>query len=239
MSDLIDWQEEEERLLQQAAATGDVTGWFDDLYAAGASGRMQVPWSRPDAHPLLEAWAAERHIDGGRSAIVLGCLLGANAEYLAGLGFATTGFDVAPTAIERARGRHPGSRVRYLTADILDPLADWHRAFDLVVEIITVQALPPSHHPCAIANVDSLVADGGTLLVISGIDDGQPRTRLSDPDTLDRTAIASFAADGLQARTIEIRAIPDRSGHRRWPAEFKRRRHGSGEVINHDGGRDE
>ena len=224
MSDPVDWEAEEERLLQRAAATGDATGWFDDLYAAGASGRVQVPWSRTEPHPLLEAWAGERHIDGtGLSAIVVGCALGADAEYLARLRFETTGFDVAPTAIELARARHPDTRVRYVTADILDPPAEWHHAFDLVVEIITVQALPPPLHPRAIANIGRLVAAGGTLLVISGINDGQPRTRLADPDTLDRAAVASFAADGLEEVSIETRAVPGRSGRRRWLAEFTRR----------------
>jgi len=219
----MDWEEEEERLLRRAAATGDVTGWFDDLYAAGASGRVQVPWSRTAPHPLLEAWAAERGVDGaGLSAIAVGCALGADAEHLAALGFETTGFDVAPTAIELARRRHPDTRVHYLTADILDPPGEWRHAFDLVVEIITVQALPPSHQPRAIANIGRLVALDGTLLVISGIDDGQPRTRLSQPDTLDRSGIASFAADGLTERTIEVRAVPGQAGQRRWLAEFTR-----------------
>ena len=240
MSDPVDWEEEEERLLERAAATGDATGWFDDLYAAGASGRVQVPWSRIKPHPLLEAWAAAGQLDGtGLSAIVVGCALGADAEYLAALGFETTGFDVAPTAIELARGRHPGTQVRYMAADVLDPPAEWRHAFDLVLEIITVQALPPSLHPRAIANIGRLVTEGGTLLVISGIDDGQPRTRLADPDTLDRAAVASFAADGLEEVSIAPRAVPGRSGQRRWLAEFTRRSPEPEETINNDGGQDE
>jgi SAM-dependent methyltransferase len=220
----MDWEKEEERLLRRAVATGDVTGWFDDLYAAGASGRVQVPWSRTDPHPLLEAWATEHHVDGaGLTAIVVGCALGADAEYLAALGFDTMGFDVAPTAIELARRRHPDTRVHYRTADIRDPPAEWQHGFDLVVEIITVQALPPAHHPRAIANIGRLVALGGTLLVISGIEDGQPRTRLSQPDALDRAGIASFAADGLVQRTVEDRAVPGQADQRRWLAEFTRR----------------
>jgi len=30
----MDWEEEGERLLRPAIATGDVTGWFDELYTA-------------------------------------------------------------------------------------------------------------------------------------------------------------------------------------------------------------
>ncbi len=38
--ELIGWEEEEERLAFQALAAGDATGWFEELYAAGASGRV-------------------------------------------------------------------------------------------------------------------------------------------------------------------------------------------------------
>ncbi len=218
-------EEEEERLLRRAAATGDVTGWFEELYAAAASGRVQVSWHRTQPHPLLAAWAAARRLAGsGLPAIVVGCAAGADAEYLANLGFDTTGFDVAPTAIELARRRNPHTHVRYLTADILDPPPEWLHAFDLVVEIITVQALPPSHQPLAIANIGHLVAADGTLLVISGIDDGQPRTRLSQPDPLNRTGISSFAADGLVERTIEDRPLRAHAEQRQWLAEFTRPR---------------
>jgi SAM-dependent methyltransferase len=222
------WEEEEERLLRRAVDTGDVNGWFDELYTAGASGRIEVPWSRAKPHPLLESWADENHVDGaGISAIVVGCALGADAEYLARLGFNTTGFDIAPTAIELAQRRHPGTRVHYRTADILEPPAEWRHAFGLVVEIITVQAIPPSHQLRAITNIGRLLAPNGTLLVISAIDDGQQRTRLSQPHALDAAAIASFAVDGLLARTIEIRAIPGQPKQQRWFADFTRRSAGA------------
>lgn len=131
---LIDWEEEEERLSARALAAGDPMGWFDELYAAGASGRVQVPWSRTDPHPLLADWTQPRRLDGvGRRAAVVGCALGADAEHIAAWGFETIGFDISATAIALARRRYPGSAVRYVAADVLDLPGEWHRAFDLVV----------------------------------------------------------------------------------------------------------
>jgi 2-polyprenyl-3-methyl-5-hydroxy-6-metoxy-1,4-benzoquinol methylase len=49
----------------------------------------------------------------------VGCGLGADAEYLASLGFDTVGFDISETAIRLARERFPGSAVRYVSADLL------------------------------------------------------------------------------------------------------------------------
>jgi ubiquinone/menaquinone biosynthesis C-methylase UbiE len=119
-----------------------------------------MPWSRSDPHPLLVQWA-HRARRAGRTAVVVGCALGADAEFVAGLGFTTTAFDVSPTAIRLARERYPHTEVRYLSADLLHLPGAWQRAFDLVVEIITLQALPPEPHPPAAA-ARVAAAGGGT-----------------------------------------------------------------------------
>jgi 2-polyprenyl-3-methyl-5-hydroxy-6-metoxy-1,4-benzoquinol methylase len=94
---------------------------------------------------------------------------GADAEYVAGLGFHVVAFDVAETAIRLARQRYPDSAVRYQAADLLHPPGEWLHAFDLVVEIITVQALPNPHQRQAIANVGRLAGPGGTLLAVAAV----------------------------------------------------------------------
>jgi ubiquinone/menaquinone biosynthesis C-methylase UbiE len=73
---------------------------------------------------------------------VVGCGLGDDAEYVAGRGFDTVAFDISASAIRAARRRYPDSAVHYVTADLLDPPGEWERAFDLVVESLTLQALP-------------------------------------------------------------------------------------------------
>ena len=143
-------EEEDARLASASLAAGDPTGWFDRLYAAGARGQVPVPWSRRQPHPLLVQWASARELSGaGQRAVVVGCALGADAEYVAALGFDTTGFDISGTAIRLARRRFRGSSVRYVVADLLDYPQAWLRAYDLVIEIITVgparPAPPPGH----------------------------------------------------------------------------------------------
>ena len=59
------------------------------------------------------------------------------------------------------------SAVDYVVADLLAPPPAWSKAFDLVVEIYTVQALPDPPRRDAIAGVADMVAPGGTLLVIA------------------------------------------------------------------------
>jgi SAM-dependent methyltransferase len=218
--DLVDPDEQTRRLA--AESHDDPTGWFERLYARARDGEAVVPWARGVPNPLLLEWTRARGIDGsGRRALVVGSGLGDDAEHIADLGFDTVAFDVAPTAIAIARRRFPDSAVRYVTADLLDPPADWSRAFKLVIEIINVQALPERLHAKAIANVAATVAPGGTLLVIAGArTEGQSVD--GPPWPLTRAEIDAFAAAGLRAVRIEDLRDADDPGYRRWRAEYRR-----------------
>jgi fermentation-respiration switch protein FrsA (DUF1100 family) len=123
------WRAQEDRLASRSLATGDPIGWFDQLYGAGAAGEVDLgPWARDTPDPLLVAWTRARELSGHEQrAIVVGCGLGADAEYVAELGYDTVAFDVAATAVRVARQRHPDSRVGYITADLLDLPPAWLR----------------------------------------------------------------------------------------------------------------
>ena len=201
----------------------DATGWFEPLYRAAEAGEATVPWDDHAASPLLVSWAASRGLRGdGRRAIVVGCGLGDDAEHVASLGFRTLAFDIAPTAIAGARRRFPGSAVEYVVADLLELPAEWRFAFDLVVEHITVQALPESVRAAAIAAVAGLVAPGGTLLVISGARSEGERAD-GPPWPLVRAEVESFATGGVEVVAIEeVAAGTGRPWSRAWRAEFRR-----------------
>lgn len=192
--------------------------WFEGLYRAGDAGAVPMPWSRSEPHPVLLGWATERDLAGqGRRAVVVGCGLGADAEYLAGLGFATTAFDISATAVRVAHARHPDSTVDYTEADLLDLPAGWAGSFDFVVEIITVQAIPAPTRVAAIGNVGRLVAPGGTLAVALRDSTGAPVQ--GPPWPLHRAEVEAFGADGLTA--VRIEEIEPAAGQR-WLAEFRR-----------------
>jgi hypothetical protein len=98
--------------------------------------------------------------------------------------------------------------------------AAWQRAFDLVVEIITLQALPPELHPRAAAAVRGLVAEGGTLLAIGALPD---ETVASPPWALTRAEIEGIASGELDTVAIETIAMPGKPAELRWRAEYRRR----------------
>ncbi|MFE9321951.1 class I SAM-dependent methyltransferase [Nocardia sp. NPDC052278] len=205
------------RLAAESLAHDDPTGWFERLYAEAAAGAAIVPWDRDQPNPMVVQWAERRAVDGaGRRALVIGCGYGQDAEYIARLGFATTAFDISPTAIAEVRERFPKSAVEYVVADLLDPPSVWRDAFDLVVESITVQSMPVSVRDTAIANIRRAVAPGGQLVVIAGIRAEGAEVN-GPPWPLIRSEIDSFAAEGL--RSVDIEANHETQ---RWRAEFTR-----------------
>ena len=212
-----DWDLRANELSSAAIAAGQPTAWFDQLYGAGAAGDISMPWDRDEPYAQLRQWAEDSALDAtGKRAVVVGCGLGADAEYLSGRGFSTTAFDISPTAIEIARSRHPGTKVDYRVADLLALPEEYRRAFDLVVEIFTIQALPDPPRAAAIAAVASLVATGGTLLAISFRQDGDERAQQGPPYPLTRGEMESLATGGLSVNHIE-QAAGDR-----WLATFRR-----------------
>ncbi|GAA3173752.1 hypothetical protein GCM10010486_46470 [Nonomuraea roseoviolacea subsp. carminata] len=215
-----DPDEDARRLAAESLAGGDATGWFERLYAGSAAGEAVVPWDSGGPHPLLVAWT-EGHEPERRDspkALVVGAGLGDDAEHVAALGYATTAFDVSESAVRLAQERFPGTAVSYQVADLFDPPAGWRRAFDLVVEIMTVQALPEPLHQDAIERIASFVRPGGTLLVIaSGRDEGDPAG--APPWPLTRAEVTAFAVGGLGVGEIEDLREP---GRRRWRATFHR-----------------
>jgi len=207
-----------DRVLARASlAEGNPTGWFDQLYTAAARGDAEVPWTRGKPGIDLAAWA-EAHLGAGRRALVVGSALGDDSELLSEHGWAVTGFDVAPTAVATARTRFPQSTVDYVVADLLNPPGEWTHAFDLVVEIMNVQAMPRNFRPAALTSLASFLAPGGTAIVCEVAEENMDMANWQSPPwPFSRAEIESVAQDGV--RLVSLETI--REGARYW-AEFTR-----------------
>jgi SAM-dependent methyltransferase len=168
----------------ESLAKGDAIAWFDRVYRDAQGATDAVPWADLAPNPGLLEWIKRGSFDGcGDRALVVGCGLGDDAEYLSARGCIVTAFDVAPTAVAWCKRRFPSSRVSYEVADLLAPPSSYANAFDFVFEAYTIQSLPPGskERARAIRVLSTFLAPGGTLLVLargvdvaSGIDDGPP-----------------------------------------------------------------
>jgi pimeloyl-ACP methyl ester carboxylesterase len=217
------WPQRADLLAANAVAAGEPTAWFERLYASALRGQSAVPWDRDAANPLLTEWTAAKGVNGaGRRAVVVGCGLGMEAEHLAALGFDTVGFDISDSAVSIARSRHPDSPVHYRQADALDQPAEWRRAFDLVVEIYTVQALPLRLRRDIAAAIGGLLAPGGTLIAIQAARENIEEPADGPPWPLHRSEVDDFAVDGVETVRIEAVQSPSPSFGPHWRAEFTR-----------------
>jgi 2-polyprenyl-3-methyl-5-hydroxy-6-metoxy-1,4-benzoquinol methylase len=186
---------------------GDPTGWFEALYREGEAGKSVVPWVDlcPNPH-LLGFWKAHPQPTAGKSALVIGCALGDDAELLASWGFQTTAFDISETAIRAARKRYPDSTVKYQTANLLDPPSDWQRHFDFIFEANTLQVLPAALRAQAIKSISSFLSQGGLLLVVArGREPSDPEGQMPWP--LTREELSVFTTHGLKELSFEV--VPD------------------------------
>ena len=182
---------------------GEPSGMVEAIYAGAETGGAMPPWDYGAPRPQLVEWAEARDLTGGGGeALVVGCGYGADAELLARLGFRTTAFDFAPTAIAAARQKHPASEVNYLVADVLDLPSEWQHGFELVVESLTVQSMPPEQHAVAAQNIAALVAPAGTLLVLATARDEGSDVK-GPPWPLTRAELEEFANGDLTVRSVE------------------------------------
>ena len=136
-----------------------------------------------------------------------------------GAAIATVAFDVSPAAVRAARARFPDSAVDYTAADLFDLPVSWRGGFDLVLESMTVQALPRDLRDRAVGAVRDLVAPGGTLLVIAAAIEAGDEAEEGPPWPLTRADVAGF--ESADVRLAALEEFTD-SGFHRWRAEFAR-----------------
>ena len=89
---------------------------------------------------MVEWIASQPDVQG--KALVIGCGLGDDAEWLSAIGFEVTAFDISESSIQWCKERFPSTDVDYIVADLLNPPAKWLNEYDLVVEIHILQAIP-------------------------------------------------------------------------------------------------
>lgn len=180
--------------------------WFEPLYAQAGNDGSGIPWANMKTHPSFAEWLIQNSLEGtGKTALVVGCGMGDDAIELESRGFQVTAFDVSDTAIQYCKNRFPESNVCFVQADLLNEQPYWDRKFDFVLEIFTIQALPPRYEDGLIQNIAKFVAPGGHLLVIAEVSDEERTFENGPPWLLNHNHEEKFMSCGLDVvmRNIE------------------------------------
>lgn len=144
----------------------DPTGWFDSIYSVTNGDYTKVFWADLEPNPYLVAWLKQEVVTKkNKTACVIGCGVGDDAEVLSKYEYKVTAFDIAPSAIELCKKRYPNTNVNYLVADLFNYPNQWFEHFDVVYECNTIQVLPDEYRKKARIAMSSLITKGGYILV--------------------------------------------------------------------------
>lgn len=148
----------------------------------------------------MTSWLDQPGLDvAGVDAVVVGCGLGDEAADLARRGCRVTAFDVSPTAVDWAQRRFPDVDVDWRVLDLFDLPEELAGAFGLVVEVRTVQSVPPERRDAAMHAIASLVGPGGYLVatLLLATSDTASRAWQGPPWALAPSDLATYAMAGL------------------------------------------
>jgi SAM-dependent methyltransferase len=193
-------------LAERHLLDGDPLGWFEPVYRAAKRDVGAIPWAHPAPHPYVVDWLddppALLAVD---RAVVVGCGLGDDAAELARRGLDTTAFDIAPSAVRWARRRFRRSGIDWRVENLLELPDDLVGAFDLVVEVRTVQSLPGVVRDAAMQAVASLAAPGGLVLAVTLLATRAELTERAEgpPWPQAPAELAAYRAGGLEQVVLE------------------------------------
>ncbi|MBV1886200.1 MAG: class I SAM-dependent methyltransferase [Parvibaculaceae bacterium] len=199
------------------------SNWFEPLYSGANKAGEGVPWANMKTHPSFARWLAKNPLTGDKqSALVVGCGMGDDATELESLGFDVTAFDVSETAINYCKERFPNAKVDFCQADLLKDHSQWTRKFDFVLEIFTVQALPPKYEKDLIGNIASFVAPGGKLLVVAEVGKEKRSFDNGPPWVLTPEHREAFVSCGLTHEQTDIEKSSREGGDETFVSTFSR-----------------
>lgn len=215
-------RERTKELAYEYIESGDATGWFDVLYAKAEGNNEKIPWADLEPNRFFVEWEKTANLKGNnRNALVVGCGLGDDAKFLDDLGFKVTAFDVSEKAIEWAKRIHADTDIEFHIVDLFNPPNKWSKAFDLVLEVYTIQALPLNLRKKTIDAISSFVAENGELIVVQRL-----RNNNEEPEglpwALSPNDLSRFEENGLKQISFSEYSGDEEEPIKRFVAVYKR-----------------
>ena len=191
-----------ENLTKRRALDNGRTDW-ERRYREGDTG-----WDQGRPVPAVEEAAG--FFGPGSRVLVPGCGHGHDAARLAEKGFRVEGWDVAPSAIGRARAWYGGAGVVFREADLLADLPE-RGGFDGLFEHTLLCAVGPEHYEAVARRYAELLGPGGLLFAVlfTGLEEADPPPWRIDASRAEELFSRRFEILGVD-RPVD--AFPHREG---------------------------
>lgn len=174
-----------------------MTEWWEQAYRDD-----ELPWETGRPQPAIVALLDSNGIDG--PVLDSGCGIGTEALYLAEHGYDVTGIDIAETAVDRARSRATSrsglDNVAFQTADVLELAESELGPFETVLDCGLFHALQPCDRTRYAASLDSVVADGGRVILLAF---GPEAPADWPPHVISQADIRDTFTDGWEIDSVE------------------------------------
>ena len=197
-------------LFEMSRLSDEPLSWFNDLYSSANNNRELIPWDWREPHPFLRNWVGRTDHRG--KALVVGCGLGEDAAYLSQSGWQVTAFDISESAVSWAAELHRECEVEWMVADLLDLPLEWRDAFDLVLEVHILQAIPEEIRTRAAPKMAPLLSLNGHLVCIGRLNEDES-AQDEPPWALSRSFIEDVGKD-LKQVEFHRSTIPEKESTR-------------------------
>ncbi|WP_395743412.1 methyltransferase [Prosthecobacter sp.] len=167
-----------------------------------------TPWDKGLPAPPLVEWLAGHTLSG--RVLVPGCGLGHDVAHLVSLGVDAYGLDIAPTAVARAKERHPALAERFVCADLFE----FRGQYDAIVEHTCLCALPPEWRAKYRDAVISLLKPEGLLVGVFYINPDMDPGETGPPFGISTEELTALFAERFQIVESQVpaAAYPGREG---------------------------
>ena len=194
------------------------SAWFESLYKENINSQENIPWARLEVNPILSA-----HLKGhsviGKKALVIGCGLGDDAVALESAGCEVVAIDVSQTALDLAKERFKGSKVKFIKQDIFDMPLKYFEYFDFIFESLTIQSLPREFREKMIKAISKTVSKNGEILVVAHQFNGNTK---GPPWPLKKEEIDLFVRHNLKEISFEIIDETSKISDRKFKVLYKK-----------------
>lgn len=158
--------------------------------------------------PQIVAAVEEGWLPRGGHVLDAGCGEGDVAAWMAEQGFSAVGIDIAPSAVARARARHPETEVlRFAAADLRRESVS-ERPFDVVIDRGCLHQMYPEDLVSYGVNLTSMSAPDARMIVFhrayrDGISQGDPAERRRVVERVDRAYAGRFTLERIEDAWID------------------------------------